>query len=226
MTAYNNGFIPKSVLMRMDNGLYLSKDAGTSFNFARDDLKRRAGLNLYDFVTNWDQAMYRDFAAQVQAKKDDPTSAFPGTSNHGWGDAVDLGNGGSYNAAVIAVMAAHGWRRDGYTGNYPNGEPWHWHFLGTDPAGGNITPIPEYKRRVIHMWYVQQKNSAATKWSVDDVNGKVKKLADQNTNLRLLEEAGAYVERKVSGDAIKALQASFRSIYAKPDFDVVEADEV
>jgi D-alanyl-D-alanine carboxypeptidase len=59
-------------------------------------------------------------------------AARPGTSNHGWGLAADLGVGG-YASADYAWMRANapafgwdnpGWARPGGT----KAEPWHWEF--------------------------------------------------------------------------------------------------
>jgi hypothetical protein len=74
-------------------------------------------------------------------------AAVPGTSNHGWGRAVDVGGYGGSSST-----AAHQWIRDhcaayGYswaTGR-ASGEPWHLEFVGaiTSTAGGSGTPIEE-----------------------------------------------------------------------------------
>ena len=60
--------------------------------------------------------------------------AVPGTSNHGWGLAVDLCGGiQSYTSPQHAWMTEHagrfGWRQPAWAqqgGSKP--EPWHWEF--------------------------------------------------------------------------------------------------
>jgi cell wall-associated NlpC family hydrolase len=81
---------------------------------------------------------YRSYASQVRLYGEKPTlAAIPGTSNHGWGLAVDLCGGiEHYGTAQYAWMKANA-GRFGYL--HPdwaepgNGreEPWHWEYAGT-----------------------------------------------------------------------------------------------
>lgn len=73
---------------------------------------------------------YRDYEGQVEAKrKYGDGAATPGTSVHGWGQAVDLG-GPIQNAG----SAQHAWLRSNaatfkwYWVGQRFGEPWHWEY--------------------------------------------------------------------------------------------------
>lgn len=71
-------------------------------------------------------------------------AAVPGTSNHGWGIALDIKNYGSTSGPGFRWLLDHagafGW--SWATGRNVN-EPWHWEYIGslTRPAGGDIVPL-------------------------------------------------------------------------------------
>ncbi len=79
---------------------------------------------------------YRSYAAQVSVRRSKPRlAAVPGTSEHGWGLAVDLGGGvqnsDEHYAWLIENAPKHGWdhpawARKGGSGPY---EPWHWEYV-------------------------------------------------------------------------------------------------
>lgn len=79
---------------------------------------------------------YRSYAAQVAVKRKKPgLAAVPGTSEHGWGLAVDLGDGvqnsDEHYDWLIENAPRFGWdhpawARKGGGGPY---EPWHWEFV-------------------------------------------------------------------------------------------------
>lgn len=80
---------------------------------------------------------YRSYDSQVRLKAAKPTlAATPGTSNHGWGTAVDLCGGiQNFGTTTHEWMRAnaplHGWFHPGWAqqgGSKP--EPWHWEFGG------------------------------------------------------------------------------------------------
>lgn len=87
---------------------------------------------------------YRTYDEQVALKAAKPTlAATPGTSNHGWGLAVDLGGGvqtfGSAQHNWLRANAnSFGWFHPSwaqYDGSLP--EPWHWEYAGA-VASGNL----------------------------------------------------------------------------------------
>jgi LAS superfamily LD-carboxypeptidase LdcB len=81
---------------------------------------------------------YRTYASQVRLYGQKPAlAAVPGTSNHGWGLAVDLCGGiESFGTRQYAWMVANagrfGWLHPEWA-DPGNGreEPWHWEYAGT-----------------------------------------------------------------------------------------------
>lgn len=75
-------------------------------------------------------------------------AAVPGTSNHGWGVALDLAAGVNVlnspeNLWVRANSARFGWVWPSWAQKYPSLEPWHYEFVGTVafPIGGGTGSI-------------------------------------------------------------------------------------
>lgn len=84
---------------------------------------------------------YRSLASQQRLYASKPgLAARPGTSNHGWGVAVDLCGGvqsfGTREYEWLSVNAEKvGWTNPGWarrSGSRP--EPWHWEFTGATPG--------------------------------------------------------------------------------------------
>lgn len=86
---------------------------------------------------------YRSYADQVRAAATKPGLATtPGTSNHGYGLAIDLCSSETRNSETMGWLWDNGpvygwvnpdWAQRGGSGAY---EPWHWEFLpGTDELG-------------------------------------------------------------------------------------------
>ena len=87
---------------------------------------------------------YRSYAAQVRVRAQKPgLAARPGTSEHGWGLAVDLAGGVQEADRHYAWLRQHApalgwdnpdWARRGGSGPY---EPWHWEYVaGEATAAG------------------------------------------------------------------------------------------
>lgn len=79
---------------------------------------------------------YRSYAAQVQVRRKKPgLAAVPGTSEHGWGLAVDLGDGvqnsDEHYDWLIENAPKYGWDHPGWARRGGGGpyEPWHWEFV-------------------------------------------------------------------------------------------------
>lgn len=127
-----NGRIPDENLCELNGGpLHLRRDAATAFWRLSDRYKTRFGSELC--VTDG----YRSLAAQERLYATKPDlAAQPGTSNHGWGIAVDLcGGAESFNTdqhewltqnATTLGWANPDWAKE--TGSKP--EPWHWEYVG------------------------------------------------------------------------------------------------
>ena len=131
--GFANGQIPTEVLCPLwgTSGQVLRADAAASFNALSRTYAEtfRAPICVTD--------SYRDYASQVTVRLAKPAlAAVPGTSNHGWGVAVDLCDGvqvfGSPQHEWLRQHAmAYGWFHPSWAqagGSKP--EPWHWEFAG------------------------------------------------------------------------------------------------
>jgi D-alanyl-D-alanine carboxypeptidase len=132
-TSYSNGHMPASALCPLWGapGQVLRADAAAAF----DRLSKAYAAQFGRPITVTDS--YRSYAAQVACRQQKgDLCATPGTSNHGWGTAVDLGDGvNSYGTATYDWMKANstrfGWFHPSWAepgGSKP--EPWHWEFAG------------------------------------------------------------------------------------------------
>ncbi len=132
-TLYANGEIPLDALCPLwaAPGQYLRADAAYAFDQLSTAYARQFGRPIC--VTD----SYRSYAEQVAVKAAKPgLAATPGTSNHGWGTAVDLCGGiQSYDSEEhrwLSVNApAFGWFLPSWADrNGSKPEPWHWEFGG------------------------------------------------------------------------------------------------
>jgi len=124
LKAYGNGRIPASALETIGHGSHrLAAKAAQSFK-AMEAAAAADGVKID--VTD----SYRDYDTQVDLVRrkglysQGGLAAKPGTSNHGWGLAVDL----DLNDEQQAWMRANG-ARFGFVEDTPR-EPWHWGFHG------------------------------------------------------------------------------------------------
>jgi peptidoglycan DL-endopeptidase CwlO len=130
--GYPNGFIPLAALCPIGIGGHaLRCDAAQSFQAMSAAFAGAFGRGLC--VTD----SYRTFDSQVRLYGLKPAlAAVPGTSNHGWGLAVDLcGGAQSFGTPEYAWLAgnapAFGWSNPPWA--WPGRgreEPWHWEFVG------------------------------------------------------------------------------------------------
>lgn len=133
-----NGLIDTGELCVLwDGGQMLRADAAVAL----------ARLNA-DYFAEFDTDMcitdsYRSYAEQVAVRRQKPgLAARPGTSQHGWGLAVDVcsmqnDSGGPYTW-LRQHAPAHGWdnpewARSGGSGPH---EPWHWEYVAGQPSSG------------------------------------------------------------------------------------------
>lgn len=130
--GYPNGFIPLTALCPIGIGGHVLRcDAAESFGAMDQAFAAASGRRIC--VTD----SYRTFDAQVRLYGGKPAlAAIPGTSNHGWGLAVDLcGGAQTFGSPEYAWLAANapvfGWSNPSWA--RPGGgreEPWHWEFVG------------------------------------------------------------------------------------------------
>ncbi|WP_237774311.1 D-alanyl-D-alanine carboxypeptidase family protein [Actinosynnema sp. ALI-1.44] len=129
-SGYPNGLIPASALCPIGVGTHrLRCDAAFSFQGLSAAFGSAFGRPLC--VTD----SYRTFEEQVRLYGVKPAlAAVPGTSNHGWGLAVDLcGGAQSFGTAEHAWLRANagrfGWRNPPWAQpGRGREEPWHWEF--------------------------------------------------------------------------------------------------
>ncbi|HEX5534025.1 MAG TPA: M15 family metallopeptidase [Actinomycetales bacterium] len=126
-----NGYIDKADMCELwAGGHYLRADAAIALAELNVAYRKQFGTSLS--ITD----SYRSYRQQVSVRARKPgLAARPGTSQHGWGLAVDLA-GGVQNADVhYRWLRAHApqfgwdnpaWARSGGSGPY---EPWHWEYV-------------------------------------------------------------------------------------------------
>jgi hypothetical protein len=133
LAGYTNGRLPVAALcpLRYAPGLVLRADAASAFNRLTEAALAARGTPVC--VTD----AYRTYASQVELYRTKPSlAAVPGTSNHGWGVAVDLCGGvQDFGTSAYIWMTAnaprYGWVHPAWAdpgGSRP--EPWHWEYVG------------------------------------------------------------------------------------------------
>jgi hypothetical protein len=130
---YSNGKIPLSALCPLwaSSSQYLRADASYAFNRLSHAYAQEFGVK--PCITD----SYRTYAQQVALYAAKPgLAAKPGTSNHGWGTALDLCGGiqnyGTKQYRWMLINAPlYGWFHP-YWARQGGGreEPWHWEFGG------------------------------------------------------------------------------------------------
>lgn len=120
----DNGRIPLDKLVKVGGNNYLRQDAAVAFRAMKREAKKD-GINI---VFSGAQSGYRDYETQERLfheKGDSDTgglAADPGTSNHGWGMAIDIG------PEARQWVAQHG-KKYGFHGI--ENESWHFDFKPT-----------------------------------------------------------------------------------------------
>ena len=133
--GYADGFIPSSQLCSITGGGRLRPDAAAAFDKMSQAYTRVFGTNIC--VTD----SYRSYTEQMKVFRQRPSlAAVPGTSNHGWGLAVDLGCGVQSSRSaqyrwLVANAGRFGWVHPAWAVHDPF-EPWHWEFGHLAGAGG------------------------------------------------------------------------------------------
>jgi len=134
--GYANGRIPTSALCPLDfaPGHMLRCDAAEQLSALSTAYEKEFGVAIP--MTD----SYRSLELQIRVKATKGwLAATPGTSNHGWGIAVDLGYPiSTFTSAEHAWMRVHapdyGWDNPSWarsTGSKP--EPWHFEFFAAGP---------------------------------------------------------------------------------------------
>jgi cell wall-associated NlpC family hydrolase len=130
--GFPNGLIPTAALCPMGVGAHVLRcDAAQAFQAMSQAFAKTFGRPLC--VTD----SYRTVDGQVDLYRRKPSlAAVPGTSNHGWGLALDMCGGvESFARPEHAWMAANsqafGWAHPAWArAGGGREEPWHWEFTG------------------------------------------------------------------------------------------------
>jgi len=132
-----NGNLPISYLASTTTGCKV-------YDEALNSLKAMIAQAAKDGVTLRPESCYRDYAGQVAARDDwcsrgaCQMAAVPGTSNHGWGKAVDFADQTgelAFDSAGYTWMTTwagdFGWiHPKGMEADGPVPEAWHWEWIG------------------------------------------------------------------------------------------------
>lgn len=155
--GYKNGKIPTSALMSISS---ITASDGTKVSFkgcttwmSEPYLNPSAAVSFIELNKAYKAAMgenlkllscYRTYDQQVAArKKYGSNAARAGTSNHGWGLAIDFDDMSSYSGAgykwLLKNGSKYGWvnppnMQQGGTGPH---EPWHWEYARKVTTGGS-----------------------------------------------------------------------------------------
>jgi hypothetical protein len=131
LSRFDNGDIPHAALCPLwgAGSHVLRADAAAAFNELSKAYAARFGSPIC--VTD----SYRSYEMQVNLVGRKPRlAATPGTSNHGWGRAVDLCDGvNNFGTTTHEWMRAnaprYGWFHPAWAGQgRTRAEPWHWEF--------------------------------------------------------------------------------------------------
>ncbi|MEV0796829.1 peptidoglycan DD-metalloendopeptidase family protein [Kribbella sp. NPDC050281] len=127
--GFSNGMIPSSKLCGLGSGHKLRCDAAAAYAQLAAAYRAQFGRTLC--ITD----SYRSYTSQVDLYARKPSlAALPGTSNHGWGVAVDLCGGidrfGTKQYQWMKNHAAtYGWVHPSWAEQGGSREePWHWEF--------------------------------------------------------------------------------------------------
>lgn len=156
LAGVSNGYLTARHLTSLGGSCQVYREAAPSYD-AMVAAARRAGVQLGP------SDCYRDFAGQVAARDfwcgqgACHMAAVPGTSNHGWGKAIDfLDQNGTLGFDSIGYRwmkdnaGRYGWNHArGFEPDGSSPEAWHWEWVGdggTQYPGryfgeGNVSPL-------------------------------------------------------------------------------------
>ena len=139
-----NGRLPESDLASIPGGK-LEKEAAAAWNAMRREIIRRGGPAI---SPGGPDSSYRSFVRQVYWKNywanlgQPQKAATPGTSNHGWGRAVDEPRSDSQRW-ILKLGPKYGWS---HAEGASVGEPWHFTYIGGYKPGKSEDPLTKSER--------------------------------------------------------------------------------
>lgn len=144
-----NGEIPSDLLAKVDFGGYLlEKHAAVKFSALNKAFKEKFGknftisgpyrpFNVGNSIFDWDY-FNRTGKGRKIGTNGGVAAAKPGTSKHGWGQAMDIGGfgngpGNQYFDWMEQNAKKYGWINPAWAKRPGAGyEPWHWEYIGDD----------------------------------------------------------------------------------------------
>lgn len=148
----SNGQLPASALAPIAGG-QLAKEAAAGFNAMNVESRKRYGVELRPTGS---MSSYRTYAQQqylwdLYQKGQGNLAAIPGTSNHGWGLAVDFATP-QMRSIVDQIGTQYGWSKS--WSDAPS-EWWHiryqsGHYSGRDPGPDGKAGKPSWWDKVKH----------------------------------------------------------------------------
>ena len=130
MVAYGNGRLPRELLTPIGIGQHrLWAPAAQQFTAMRTAAAQQGvSISVTDSYRSYDSQV--ELAARKGLSQNGGLAAVPGTSEHGWGLAVDMDVNGAGMNWLKANGATYGWVQPSTR------EPWHWEFHGlpADPT--------------------------------------------------------------------------------------------
>ena len=169
-----NGRLPDSMLASIAQG-QLRADCAAAWNTMNLEA-RRLGVEL---LPTGSKSSYRSYAQQVELyalyrSGRGNLAAVPGTSNHGWGTAVDVATR-EMRAMVDHIGAKYGWSKQW---SDAQSEWWHilyqtGHWSGPDPGPyGRSAPIPQPPEGTVAIFVATMKDGRFEVF-VEDKNGQI-----------------------------------------------------
>jgi len=126
--GYRNGLIPTSILVKVQGALALWPAAAAAYIRMRT-AARAAGINLTITDAYRTLSQQQTLANEKGLHSAGGLAAEPGTSEHGWGGAVDVNvNDPKTLAWLRANAGAYGFA------NTVSDEAWHWGWIGTSSS--------------------------------------------------------------------------------------------
>ena len=162
LAGKQNGQLPDNLLVAIPGGR-LHKNAVAGYNAMRAaaaktgvTLKPTSSADTYRLLAIQEQAFFTRYSTRPTTstvtrtyrgqtywlKKGYAPSATPGTSNHGWGLAIDIANAsGKTFQWLVANANKYGFYIGVGDSTNPNFEPWHWEYALGKPYGATAKTL-------------------------------------------------------------------------------------
>ena len=154
IVAYANGRIPGSALASIPGGR-LERNAANAWNAMRQYIGSRTGVWIRPLGG---QSSYRDIGGQnyfwsLYRSGRGNVAAVPGTSNHGWGKAVDIAT-----TTMAALVRQHGPRFGwSWAEGRRVGEWWHFTYVGGSYRAKKPFRVLRFKSQGRRVRWVQRR---------------------------------------------------------------------